>query len=663
MANETLIIGDSNWGGKASSLLGYFIDIASKYYARFITFSRNSVATYINSSGVITTASANIPRVEYNALLLEPQRINPVINNGTLSGWTIDNGTYTSNVYTENTSTGVHRVYSTFNTGYSTNVVYCFSTIIKKVSGDNRSVLINLSDGATGEITSQKLNLQSGLLEGSITSNGSWSPVKTGVTTLPNGRYLFYLIASNSYSSLSIVQFRIQLTDLTNLSYLGTGTSVEILYPQSEAGQYPTSRIVTTGTSVTRLTDLISRGNLYLEKMITSKGGTLLLELANNYAYDGATSQQLLGVGNNTSGASADNIWVSCGDSFRASIYKQIAGSSSFVYSSQYDNTKIAVRWDGSNMDVFESGLQYVVASGFSPTQLQSLRTSTIENPIYIKQLAFYATPLNDATCASYTAFDSSVVSFLNATGIASTNIVNAINNLVLNYKGRGNLNSSVDLWSKTYAIYPFASEDTSGSSYNLKNVSQYVLNFNGTWMASSTIGIIGNGTDAYVDTNFNPFNILSPNSGRAGVYINSNAIEDSYDIGAVESGGTTKDLSVASRWSSSPYNNNFLASYGDQAALGNVANTDSKGLFTVNRNSSTITTGYKNGIEVISKSQTEYLPNLNLYIGASNNGGTASSYSTRGYTFALIGQGLTIAESLLEYQIILQFQKDMGRL
>jgi hypothetical protein len=667
MANETLIIGNSNWAGKASSLLGYFIDNASKYYARFITFSRNIAATYINSSGVVTTASANIPRVEYNALLLEPARTNTLLYTDFSTGWIKYGGTISGGIYTENTVNTFHQINDSSTFGYSPNTYYCFSVIFQKVSGEDRSGLIQIVDNTPSSyFYSQPLNLQTGILEGSASIAGGWEILTTNTISLPpenlapynNGKYLYYVVARCTNISFSGFRFAVMIYKNGTETYIGnTGNSIQITYPQVELGQFPTSRIATTGSAVTRLTDLISRSNLYSERMITSKGGTMLLELTSNYITNGTTSNQLLGIGNNTSGASADNIWLSYGDDTRASVYKQASGGTDIIHTTQYDNTKIAVRWDGSSIDVFENGVQNA-ATTFNPVQLQSLRTSTIENPVHIKQLALYATPLDDATCISYTNFDSNVVSFLNATGITNPIYINAINNLVLNYKGKGTINQTVNFWDSIYAIYPLISGSEDTSKYNLKNTAQYTLSFNGTWNFEDPEGISGNGTDSYANTGINPFSVLSPSSGRIGVYINNNVSEEAYDVGAFESSNNTSTVLISKLNSTG----NLVISYGDASTPRFVNNTNTKGFFTVNRDSSTHTTAYKNGIEQIYSMQTAGLPSYNLYLGALNNAGTAQDFSSKTYSFMVVGQGLSVVNSILEYQIVQQFQKDLGR-
>ena len=69
-----------------------------------ITFTRASSATYFNKLGVLTTAAANVPRIDYNSstgaclgLLIEQASTNIVLNSATLSTQSV---TTTATTYT-----------------------------------------------------------------------------------------------------------------------------------------------------------------------------------------------------------------------------------------------------------------------------------------------------------------------------------------------------------------------------------------------------------------------------------------------------------------------------------------------------------------------------------------------------------------------------------
>lgn len=252
---------------------------------------------------------------------------------------------------------------------------------------------------------------------------------------------------------------------------------------------------------------------------------------------------------------------------------------------------------------------------------------------------------------------DPSAAAFLTAAGITDPTITNAVNRLVLNYKGKGNLNNSVDLWSGSLAIYPIVGGSASSHKFNLKDPrdldAAFRLAFSGGWTHNAN-GITGNGTNSFANTFFNPSTQLGASNGRFGLYIRNNVNEARYDMGALNS---PSEFALMSR-----FVGNLNTTYGVVLPYPQIATSDCRGLNIVNRISATNTTGYKNGSKVIDSAQTESRPNLNMYIGAANNGGSATTATTKNYAFGVTGNGLNDANSLLEYQIIQQFQTDLAR-
>lgn len=252
---------------------------------------------------------------------------------------------------------------------------------------------------------------------------------------------------------------------------------------------------------------------------------------------------------------------------------------------------------------------------------------------------------------------DSDAAAFLTAAGITDPTISSAINRLVLNYKGQGNLNNSVDLWNETKSLYPFVGGTATTNKFNLKNPSDldaaFRLLFSGGWTHNAN-GITGNGSNSFANTFFNPSTQLGTSNGRFGLYIRNNVNETRYDMGCNNS---PAEFALLSR-----FVGNMLTPYGVVAPYPQVATADCRGLNMVNRLSATNTTGYKNGVKVIDAAQVESKPNFNIYIGAANNGGSATTATTKNYAFGIIGNGLNDANSLLEYQITQQFQTDLAR-
>jgi hypothetical protein len=242
-----------------------------------------------------------------------------------------------------------------------------------------------------------------------------------------------------------------------------------------------------------------------------------------------------------------------------------------------------------------------------------------------------------------YAGLDPDAQAFLTATGITDATITGAINTLVLNLKG-------YNLWSKFYAIYPFVGGSATTHKFNLKNPADtdaaFRLVFNGGWTHTSD-GITGNAVNAFANTFLNA-SVTILNQGSIGIYSRTNIGEMGYDFTNIV-GGT--EQSVISRWST----NLFYVNSGT-ATYPNVANLDSRGLFSMTYNSRVF--GYKNTSSVITE--------LKASSGANNTfkiGGTGfSNYSSKNYAFAFIADLFDAAEMINVYNINQTFQTTLLR-
>jgi hypothetical protein len=301
-------------------------------------------------------SGVSIPRIDYSSgsagFLAEPQRTNLIQNNATFSGYTIDGGTLSSNVYTEDTVNTNHRINSAFYSGFAGNTLYCFSVIVKKTSGANRWIRLSVSDGSTGEVTSKFLNLQTGILSGSETNGGNWlaTGLTTNVYTLPNGRYLLCLVAQASSLSNGLIRVGFSNDGIVT-SYLGTGAVFEVLFPQAEAGTFPTSRIVTEGASKTRTGDSVfspffnpSAFTLYIHQtwnVIATEGfAHYLLSSLGLRAYFRSTTTQIR-------------------------LYDQVNGIAFGALLIPSTNQKLILRFDGTKYNLFANGLK---SADYTPT-------------------------------------------------------------------------------------------------------------------------------------------------------------------------------------------------------------------------------------------------------------------------------------------------------
>lgn len=374
----------------------------------------NSTANFIgnNTSGVFiwgaqleigstpttyqkTTTSNLTARIDYSsgssALLLEPARTNLLLNSNNLSAatYTLTETTLSGNIITENTNSGIHSLNTTFQTGFATNTLHTFSVLLKQNNG-TRNVRISISNGADGDIFSQVLNLANGTLSEIILSNGSWSNISNKVTTLPNGYYLFEISGQSSNGTSR--RFSVQMMNGSNGNYIGNGSSsIEVQHIQGEIGSFATSRILTTTTTVTRTADK------YNVTIPTTSNGTCVINVIDNIPQ--------LGGGTHLYGClsliGTNGIYLSKTNGGRLRLW---TAASSTIYSTTITNLKLAITFDGTNINVWENGVKVVTNFAYALSNVNLIESSnSIETVNSIKTLAFYNSILSNSQCISLT--------------------------------------------------------------------------------------------------------------------------------------------------------------------------------------------------------------------------------------------------------------------
>jgi hypothetical protein len=242
-----------------------------------------------------------------------------------------------------------------------------------------------------------------------------------------------------------------------------------------------------------------------------------------------------------------------------------------------------------------------------------------------------------------YAGLDPNAQAFLTAAGITDSTITSAINTLTLSLKAN-------NLWTKSFAIYPLVGGTASTHKWNLKDPQDtnaaFRLVFNGGWTHTSN-GIIANGVNAFANTFLNAFNTLML-QGSMGIYVRTNVAENGYDFTNIV-GGT--EQSVISRWG----DNKFYINSGT-ATYPNVANLDSRGLFSMTYNGTIL--GYKNSSLVITETKQSFGATNTFKIG----GTTFGNYSSKNYAFAFIGDLLNGTEITNFYTAIQTFQTTLSR-
>ena len=256
-------IGD---GGASLSL-----DFTLGYLSPLITFTRGSTGTYVNSSGLIATASTNVARFEYNPVTLAPVGvlIEDSKSNVCQQSETFDNATWTKTSSTvsadattapdgnvtadkivEAAATASHLVVQarTVTTGNT----YCFSVWLK--AAERSFAFITLSGAGFSSVEAGiSVNLSTGAV-----STAVGSPVNSGTQTFPNGWYRVWFTYAATASSASNLNIYASADGVwANVSYAGDNTKgIYVWGAQMETQQFPSSYIATTTATVTRSVDI-----------------------------------------------------------------------------------------------------------------------------------------------------------------------------------------------------------------------------------------------------------------------------------------------------------------------------------------------------------------------------------------------------------------------
>ena len=275
-----------------------------------ITFTRASTATYFNEFGVMRTALANVPRIDFDpttleckGLLIEEQRTNLLTYSEQLNNavWGIasatatpdstvaPDGAQTADTLVEASGTGVLPRLSWTQT-ITNATTYSISIYAKEVSGSAKRYLqVYANSGFTqvSEGGSQGANFDLG--SGTVTLTNGFS---ASITAVGNGWYRCSVITSTS--NATVAGFRIALQDSPTaqmaLSWNPTGTgSIALWGAQLEAGSFQTSYIKTEGSQVTRAADIASMSGANFSSWYNQSEGTLFADAVGVNNISGAT--------------------------------------------------------------------------------------------------------------------------------------------------------------------------------------------------------------------------------------------------------------------------------------------------------------------------------------------------------------------------------------
>ena len=358
-----------------------------------------------------TTTRLNISRADYSLggcpnVLLEPQRTNLFLRSEEFdTTWSQIQGSVTANAttspsglinadrFTGNGASANHRLSQPIT--LTSGSTYTMSCYVKKDT--NNFFQFYFLAAQFGSLAYANFDVNNGIL-GTVGSAATATITGSG-----DGWYRCSMTATCISSSSNINMNLSLITSATSIrnESLAIDTSVFLWGAQIEVGAYATSYIPTISTTVTRNGDTINRGNIYTNGLLTAGGGTWFLDLRNNLSYirDAAASGLYL---TDATGLSFGFRIKTYSPSNRLAISKVISSGETPLYTTIADTSKVAIKWNGTIVDVFVNGVKVVNSSSFADTQMQRI-TTDLSVPMYINSMGLAPVPLSDSQCIELT--------------------------------------------------------------------------------------------------------------------------------------------------------------------------------------------------------------------------------------------------------------------
>lgn len=278
-----------------------------------VTFTRASSGTYVDSQGVIKTATANEARFDHApttseslGLLVEESRTNNVLQSEDFATtWTASNLTVTTNsvVAPDGTTTAdtiappidglTAQRFLRQNPALTTQQAYTFSVFVKVGTATTNGIALYVADSTATNNFRSNFNLFN--LTTSPAASGWATPTAT-IVPYPNGWYRCILsgVTSTAHTSL---RANIYLSFFGNVA--DNYGSIHIWGAQLEAGAFPTSYIPTTTATATRSADVASIAGSNFSSWVNTSSGSFLSEVIPFSISNSRIIQMGDGTGNN----------------------------------------------------------------------------------------------------------------------------------------------------------------------------------------------------------------------------------------------------------------------------------------------------------------------------------------------------------------------------
>lgn len=429
-ANDTADFATTPVGGALELLLPFWptvkLDFVNNEYSSrsgkyslsdLATFTRASTKTYINSSGIIQNAGANTPTFDYNpatlaarGISIEGQRTNLVQYSQAFSNawWqkygavTVNDNTVTGKDGTVNASRiafgsggiGSNGVYAN---GLVPAGVYALSVLAKA----NTATSLIISCDVSGNGRACNFDLSAGTA-GAPYVRGSGGTVSAAIATIENygnGWYRCSLIVTTSGSN----SFALSTTAAGN---------IDLERAQAEAGNFSSSFIPTTGSTVTRAADsliLSSANTVPFANWYNQSEGAFYVDCVNAGLPPASQFSTVVSVTDNTQNERLSIIYRHTTGVIRmdvqdGGVYQGAVGTNTIA---PLTPTRFAAAYKANNFASSLNGLAAeIISSGTLPT-VNRLHLNgapgTSDNFLWIKELRYYPNRLTDTQLQAIT--------------------------------------------------------------------------------------------------------------------------------------------------------------------------------------------------------------------------------------------------------------------
>ncbi|MWB93000.1 hypothetical protein GON26_01375 [Flavobacterium sp. GA093] len=239
---------------------------------------------------------------------------------------------------------------------------------------------------------------------------------------------------------------------------------------------------------------------------------------------------------------------------------------------------------------------------------------------------------------------------FVIAIKTKSNPIANAVNQLCIDLK-------AANLWNKMQCVYPFVDTSEFAHKFNLLDPRDsddaFRISFGSPsgLTSHSALGFVSG--NQLANTHFIPSIVQNVFSNGITIVCGTHITGDVRSIGAYMS---TTQASVVSIWAN-PY---FVSRMNGSNIV--YGNTDSKGIYTAQRVSSTVSNQFRTGVKVTTSNSGGVLPTIPLYIASVNENGLQKYPDQKRTQSTYIHEGMTDSEVVSFHTIINTFENSLSR-